>query len=134
MVVIIEDNSSIMDLCLSFVFAEPPPPPHIHSILPHPLVFGVWFLIELPGGFSFFSVFVFRLRNVGGLAVELTSPGATLGQQLRDVGICKAQFLHFLTDLRHNNIQSSPMVKLPEISCLLGFLSCFPRSLTGFFL
>lgn len=133
MVVIIEDNSSIMDLCLSFVFAHPPPPPYT---LYTPTSPGLWCVVSNRTSrcFSFFSVFVFRLRNVGGLAVELTSPGATLGQQLRDVGICKAQVLHFLTNLRHNNIQSSAMVKLPEISCLLGFLSCFPRSLTGFFL
>lgn len=91
----------------SFVFAHPPPPTHthIHSILPHPWsLMCVGFLIELPG-FLLFSC----LRNVGGLALELTSPRATLGQQLRDGGVGKAQFPRFLTNLRHSSTSRAPL-------------------------
>ncbi|KAF6125305.1 hypothetical protein HJG60_009813 [Phyllostomus discolor] len=65
-------------------------------------------------------------QATGGFALELTSPGVTLGQLLSDVGICKAQFPCCLTKLKHNlHPELRCEIKLPEITSLPGFL-CFP--------
>lgn len=111
-------------------------PPRACSVLPYPIVFVVWFLFQRSVQISLFFWFRGMPSDSRKLCLdELTSPGVSLGEQLRLVGIGNAPLPRFWTNLtRIFHLELPWRIKLnfslPGITRLVfsPSLSCFSHS------